>query len=68
MLERTYKNEFVLWTLWTADGTTDSSTIEQFSLKLQYVDEKLEIHSLDFTGPPTAAERPCSGVSKMYSR
>lgn len=28
-----------------ADVTTDSITIEQFSLTLQYVDEKLEIHS-----------------------
>ncbi|KAL0154385.1 hypothetical protein M9458_050351 [Cirrhinus mrigala] len=33
----------------TADGTTDSSTMEQFSLTLQYVDEKLESHS-DFLG------------------
>ncbi|KAI7802952.1 putative zinc finger MYM-type protein 1-like, partial [Triplophysa rosa] len=33
----------------TADGTTDSSTTEQFSLTLQYVDENLDINS-DFLG------------------
>lgn len=30
-------------------GTMDDSTIEQFSLTLQYVDETMEIHS-DFLG------------------
>jgi hypothetical protein len=33
----------------TADGTTDASTMEQFSLTLQYVDDNMETHS-DFLG------------------